>query len=90
MKNIINTLSIFFIILGLLTFCTLVHELVHIYQMEDPMSICWDFQQDSVMHVTADAKDVISAKESTAYIISILVMSLVAAFIFSKGFSIWK
>jgi hypothetical protein len=42
------------------------------------------------MSVTADIKDIISAKESTAYIISFIVVAFLSAFLFSKNFSIWE
>lgn len=45
---------IFFALFGVVLLGLMVHEAVHIFQGKAPVSVCWDFQQKTYMHVLHD------------------------------------
>lgn len=58
MKSIFLTIGsmaiISFCVLGVLFSSVIVHEGIHVLQSKEPISICYDFQQNTVAHVLHD------------------------------------
>lgn len=79
--KIFSVLLLFFSLLGVLFFGILVHELVHIIQDKEPVSICYDINQDSIMHVNIVKEEDKHNGESLAYTISTIVTLLLMSYI---------
>lgn len=67
-----NKPSIAFIVIlcifGIAFISLLVHEGVHVIQSESPESICYDMQQNSLMHIEVNLSDYNSSEEFKGFV----------------------